>query len=204
MTGFMKGSLHFWVQEPILRCQIGTIRLEGTFRGSKSYEEYDKSHSLCFIRHGGAIDYVAKSWHTGGIDMAPPEAPIMTASPDIFSTVAKKDYVNLFDGDKPKCQDVMEFIGFKKQDVARAVGVPLASVRWDERIPAEVSDRFREWANLINLVAQFFDGDVQKTGLWFTLPNPMLGNVSPRDMIRFGRYKRLAKFIATALSENRR
>jgi hypothetical protein len=47
-------------------------------------------------------------------------------------------------------------------------------------------------------------GDVRKTVLWLTLPNPMLGNVSPRDMIRFGRYKRLSKFIANALSENRR
>lgn len=127
-----------------------------------------------------------------------------TASPEIFSTVAKEDYLKLFNGEQPKCQDVMRFIEFKKQDVARAAGVPLASVRWDDRMPAEVKERFREWANLLNLVAEFFEGDGRKTLLWFTLPNPMLGNVSPRDMIRFGRYKRLSKFIANALLENRR
>lgn len=127
-----------------------------------------------------------------------------TASSEIFSTVAKQDYLSLFDGEQPKCQEVMRVIEFKKQDVARAAGVPLASVRWDDRMPAEVRERFREWANLLNLVAEFFEGDVRKTVLWFTLPNPMLGNVSPRDMIRFGRYKRLSKFIANALSENRR
>jgi len=129
---------------------------------------------------------------------------MMTMNPAIFSTVAKQDYLHLFDGEQPKCQDVMRFLEFKKQDVARAVGVPLASVRWDVRMPAEVKERFREWANLLNLVAEFFEGNVQKTVLWVTLPNPMLGNVSPRDMISFGRYKRLSKFIANALSENRR
>lgn len=127
-----------------------------------------------------------------------------TASPEIFSTVAKEDYLKLFDGEQPKCQHVMLLIEFKKQDVARAAGVPLASVRWDDRMPTEVRERFREWANLLNLVAEFFEGDIRKTVLWFTLPNPKLGNVSPRDMIRFGRYKRLAKFITNALSENRR
>ncbi|HVC09526.1 MAG TPA: hypothetical protein VNH15_06270 [Elusimicrobiota bacterium] len=126
------------------------------------------------------------------------------ANSEIFSTVAKQDYLNLFENEKPKCQDIMRFIEFKKPDVARAAGVPVASVRWDERMPMEVKERFREWANLLNLVAEFFDGDVRKTVLWFTLPNPMLGNVSPRDMIRFGRYKRLSKFIVNALSENRR
>lgn len=127
-----------------------------------------------------------------------------TMSPEIFSTVAKQDYLSLFDGEKPKCQEVMKFIEFQKQDVARAAGVPLTSVRWDDRMPTEVKERFREWANLLNLVAEFFEGDVRKTLLWFTLPNPMLGNIPPRDMIRFGRYKRLSKFIANALSENRR
>lgn len=92
----------------------------------------------------------------------------------------------------------------KKADVARAADVPLASVRWDQRMPAEVRERFREWANLLNLVAEFFEGDANKTTLWFTLPNPMLGNVAPRALIRYGRYKRLLKFVVTALAENRR
>jgi hypothetical protein len=44
---------------------------------------------------------------------------------------------------------------------------------------------------------------VHKTELWFRLPNPLLGNVSPRDMIRYGRYETMRDFIYTSLSENR-
>ena len=126
-----------------------------------------------------------------------------TAAAELFSGVAK-DHLSLFEGEKPKCPDVMRIFEFKKQDVARAAGVALSSVRWDDRMPPEVRDRFREWANLINLVAEFFEGDTRKTALWFTLPNPTLGDVRPRDMIRFGRYKRLQKSVVNALSENRR
>ena len=127
-----------------------------------------------------------------------------SANPELFATVAKKDYLQLFDGERPKCHDVMEFIGFKKPDIAKATGVPLASVRWDQKMPEELRTRLSEWANLFNLVAEFFNGDIPKTARWFALSNPMLGNISPRDMIRFGRYKRLSKFIVNALSENRR
>jgi hypothetical protein len=52
------------------------------------------------------------------------------------------------------------------------------------------------------LVAQFFDGDAAKTALWFKTPNPLLGNLSPRDMIRYGRYDRLRRFVLDALDEN--
>lgn len=38
----------------------------------------------------------------------------------------------------------------------------------------------------------------QKVGLWFEIANTMLGNVSPRDMIRIGRYKRLLNFVIEA------
>jgi hypothetical protein len=39
-------------------------------------------------------------------------------------------------------------------------------------------------------------------GLWFEIANPMLGNISPRNMIRIGRLKRLLKFVMTAREEN--
>lgn len=128
---------------------------------------------------------------------------MLTTFPDLFSTVADKDYLHLFDGEKPRCEDVMDFIGLKKRDVAGATGVSQASLRWDDRIPPGVEDRFKEWANLLNLVAQYFSGDAHKTALWFTLPNPLLGNIKPRDMIRIGQYKKLYKFIINALSENK-
>jgi hypothetical protein len=38
--------------------------------------------------------------------------------------------------------------------------------------------------------------------LWFKTPNPLLGDIAPRDMIRIGRFKKLRQFILQALSEN--
>jgi hypothetical protein len=68
-------------------------------------------------------------------------------------------------------------------------------------MPAELRERLIEWATAINLVANFF-GDGDKALLWFQTPNPLLGNMTPRDMIRVGRFKKLLKFIQTALDEN--
>lgn len=125
------------------------------------------------------------------------------ANPEIFSNIAAKDYLALFDGGRPNYKKIMRLMEFQKMDVARATGVAQSSVRWDDQVPAEVRGRFREWANLLNLVAEFFDGDVKKTVLWLALPNPSLGSIAPRDMIRFGRTKRLSKFVVNALGMNR-
>jgi uncharacterized protein (DUF2384 family) len=127
-----------------------------------------------------------------------------TVTPDIFATIPKQDYLSLFQDSRPKYEAVVDFLELKKEDVSKATGVPLNSVRYDERIPSELHERIREWATLINLVAEHFEGKAEKTALWFTVSNPLLGNVTPRDMIRFGRYKRLFKFVVTALDENRR
>lgn len=121
---------------------------------------------------------------------------------DIFSNIPKEDYLSLLNKGEAYPSKVIEFVGFKKDDVAKATGVPSTSIRYDERMPQILKDRVREWANLLNLVAQFFEGDAVKTALWVKTPNPMLGNISPRDMIRFGRYQKLLKFILNALSEN--
>ena len=43
------------------------------------------------------------------------------------------------------------------------------------------------------------DGDTDKTVLWFKARNPLLGDISPKEMIRLGRYERLRKFIINAL-----
>jgi uncharacterized protein (DUF2384 family) len=121
---------------------------------------------------------------------------------DIFSNIPNEDYLSLLDKGEARAPKVVKFVGFKKDDVAKATGVPPNSIRYDEKMPQILKDRLREWANLLNLVAQFFEGDAIKTALWFKTPNPILGNISPRDMIRFGRYQKLLKFILNALSEN--
>ena len=126
-----------------------------------------------------------------------------TLNSHIFNTVAGRDYLSLFQGSTPKYQGIVQFLEFKKEDVAKATGVPVSSVRYDDKISIELRDRLREWANLFNLVAEYFQGDGKKTVLWFTTPNPLLGNLPPRDMIRLGRYKKLFKFIFNALTENK-
>ncbi|MBS0654984.1 MAG: hypothetical protein JSR46_04335 [Verrucomicrobia bacterium] len=121
---------------------------------------------------------------------------------DIFSNIPERDFLSLLDKGEARPSKVIEFVGFKKEDVSKAAGVPASSVRYDERMPQILKDRLREWANLFNLVAQFFKGDAVKTALWFKTSNPMMGGISPRDMIRFGRYQKLLKFVLNALPQN--
>ncbi|MFA5161026.1 MAG: hypothetical protein WC421_02160 [Elusimicrobiales bacterium] len=127
-----------------------------------------------------------------------------TASLNPFSMVPRKDYLSFFNGRHPRYKKILSFTDFQKKDVAFAAGIPVASVRYDNKLPAEVETRFREWATLLNLVAEHFRGDADKTALWFVMPNPMLGNIAPRDMIRMGRFNKLLKFIVNAMSENQR
>jgi hypothetical protein len=69
--------------------------------------------------------------------------------------------------------------------------------------PHPVAQRLQEIANIANLVAEFFRGDVNKVSLWFELTNPMLGNMSPRNIIRAGRYTKVLNFILDAREAER-
>jgi len=120
----------------------------------------------------------------------------------LFETVPKEDYLTLFPSGDTDYEKVVDLLDFRKKDVARASNVALHSVRYDPpKMPKELQDRIQEWAVALNLVAQFFK-DEQKTVLWFKTPNPLLGDIAPRDMIRIGRFKKLRQFILQALSEN--
>jgi hypothetical protein len=59
-------------------------------------------------------------------------------------------------------------------------------------------DHLEEIAKACNLVAEAFGGDIEKTAKWFRASNPMLGDMSPLEMIRLGRLDRLRKFIDDA------
>jgi uncharacterized protein (DUF2384 family) len=120
----------------------------------------------------------------------------------LFETIPKQDYLSLFPSSGTDYEKVVDLLDFRKKDVARASNVSLHSVRYDPpKMPKELQDRIQEWAVALNLVAQFF-GDEQKTVLWFKTPNPLLGDIAPRDMIKIGRFKKLRQFILQALSEN--
>ena len=113
-----------------------------------------------------------------------------------------KDRLNLFQGRDVRGEEVVRLLKYKKREVSQASGVGLNSIRYDAKMPQELEDRLIEWATTINLVAEFFK-DGNKTMLWFRTPNPLLGEQTPRDMIRIGRSKKLIKFIRNALSENK-
>ena len=124
--------------------------------------------------------------------------PISTAQ--AFNNVPNHDHLRFFTNSKLEPKKVVEFLKFDQTDVAKATSLPKASIRYDQRIPEELEQRLTEIAVVCELVAGYFKGDVQKTALWFQLPNPLLGNIAPREMIRYGRYKKLLKFVQSALS----
>lgn len=120
----------------------------------------------------------------------------------LFANVPDRDYLGFWADQTLRAKTVADFMDFDRREVARVAGVSSASVRWDQKIPREVLDRLTEIAVVCGLVAQFFEGDAVKTKLWFQTRNPLLGNLSPRDMIRYGRYEKLRRFVMDALAEN--
>lgn len=121
----------------------------------------------------------------------------------LFATVPKSNFLGLFGGGEPDLRKTAAFLDFKKDDVASATNVPIQSVRFDNRIPAEVRERLTEIAAICELVAEHFQGDIEKTALWFKVTNPLLGNLSPRDRIRLGRYRKVLKFVLQARDASR-
>ena len=121
----------------------------------------------------------------------------------LFDTVPKVDYLNFGIGDSFDPKAVPSMLGLKKEDVSRLASVSVRSVRYDQHIPEAVRERLEEIAATANMVAAVFDGNPEKTAAWFRARNPLLGDISPRDMIRLGRYERLRKFIINAMLSQR-
>ena len=121
----------------------------------------------------------------------------------IFSSVPSRNYLPVYgEANKLDYKQAVELMDLHHKDIANATNTPIKSVRFDSRIPMEVAKRIEEWVVLLELVAEFFEGNVDKAILWFRTPNYLLGNISPRDMIRFGRYKKLMKYVQNALAGN--
>ena len=120
---------------------------------------------------------------------------------NLFRNVPNRDVLGFGQGTQFQPQRVSEFLDLKKADVSRVADVSPKSVRWDDAIPAAMRNRLEEIAVTCNLVAEAFGGDVEKTALWFKAKNPLLGDVSPRDMVRLGRFDRLRKYIVSAVME---
>lgn len=125
----------------------------------------------------------------------------MSTAQVLFGNVPQNDTLGFYKNGVPQYKKPVDFLNFRKDDVAVATNRPKNSVRYDQKMPEELKERLIEWATAINLVAGYFN-DADKTMTWFQVPNPELGSISPRDMIRLGRFKKLYKFITTALDEN--
>jgi hypothetical protein len=121
----------------------------------------------------------------------------------LFGSIPSKDPLQVYVDGKPDKDKVLDVLNYSTEDVAVAANVSVKSVRYDSRMPKALYDRINEWALVICLVGNFF-GDIHRTALWFQTVNPHLGDVSPAAMIRAGRFKKLLKFIQTALDENSR
>jgi len=121
------------------------------------------------------------------------------SSPALFQNIAG-DPLNFWRGRELDLRKVRDFANLSNRDISRIAGVAPTSVRFDDKVPVEVLEHMENIANVCNLVFGFFQDDV-KTKLWLQTPNPLLGNTSPKDMIRVGRYRKLLQFVTDALRE---
>lgn len=55
---------------------------------------------------------------------------------------------------------------------------------------------------LLSKVRDHMKGDEEKTILWFTTSNPLLGGVQPIEMILRGRAEKLEKFIDALIADD--
>jgi hypothetical protein len=125
-----------------------------------------------------------------------------TSPAAIFSNVGRSDPLEFWSKHGLNYKRIADFLDLDAGELSRLSGVSQKSVRLDARIPRDLKERLDEIANICTLVAEYFGGDAQRTAMWFTLRNPMLGDTAPRDMIRAGRAAKLLRFIMEARDAN--
>jgi len=131
------------------------------------------------------------------------QSQLQTIEPALFGSIPGHNYLGFMDKESHfNHKKVVDYLGLSQNEVAKATRVARTSVRYDARIPEELAQRLTEIGIICELVAGYFKGDAQKTNLWLNTPNTLLGNMSPKEMIRFGRYRKLHKFITNALAGN--
>lgn len=60
---------------------------------------------------------------------------------------------------------------------------------------------FETKMELFPIIREFFNSS-EKANDWFDAKNPLLGNLTPNEMLLIGRHKKLRKFIENAIAEN--
>ena len=120
----------------------------------------------------------------------------------LFGNVPQNDPLEFYSSHGLQYNRIAEFLDFDNNALSKIAGVSKNTVRLDNKIPKDLRERLEQIANIITLVAEHFDADANKTALWFKTTNPSLGGISPRDMIRLGRYEKLLKFVIEASQAN--
>lgn len=115
------------------------------------------------------------------------------------SGTAGRDWLGFGHNTEFQPRRVAEWLNLSSADVLRLADIPNGPMSHDTANQAPARDRLTEIAAVCNLVADIFAGDLDKTQRWFGTPNSMLGDVTPRDMIRLGRFDRLKKFILNSM-----
>lgn len=122
----------------------------------------------------------------------------MTAH-QILATVHSSDPIGFWENGEFNPKKVADFMDFKRSDVANIAKIKTNTVRYDVgRVPSAIIEHMEQIANVCSLVAELLDNDIKKTILWLNTPNPAIGDVSPKQMMRFGRYEKLLKFVLQA------
>lgn len=125
----------------------------------------------------------------------------LTPRTALFGTVADRDYLQFWQSGRFQPKRVVRFLALSKAELAALAAVAPSSVRFDEKIPRVVRDLLIELAATSELVAQFFDGNLAKTAVWFATTNPVLGDIAPQQMIRSGGHVGLRRFVMEAFAD---
>lgn len=123
---------------------------------------------------------------------------------NIFNTVSPQRHMPFYtDKGNFHLKKFANTLEFSKDDISKITQVPKKNIRVKEnKMPSSAKKYIKEIINVIETVANNFDGDCEKTILWFRLNNPALGDISPKDMICFGRFEKLKQIIYSAMEGN--
>ena len=113
------------------------------------------------------------------------------------------DRLGLYLGDTFQAKALVDFLGLNRADLSHICRVPIKFIRLDLATSTMAHEQLEQIGSTCNLVAAHFNGARSRTALWFKTKNPTLGDIAPRDMIRFGRHDKLRRFVIGALAESR-
>lgn len=119
----------------------------------------------------------------------------------IDNAISKSIHQNrlgLFSADgSVQVERAVSLLDTSKKELAAALGLSFDQIR-QERLTGKAKERVEQLATALELVAETFDGDLNKTLFWIRTPNFNFGGFTPRQLILKGKYKKVIDFIRSA------